>query len=353
MKHLILALLGTVLSAANLASADDPVALRVENLTVPPSTGPLAFVDVENLQNKPYRGSITMKAPQGWQIAPPKREVSLGPGEMRRVPFTIEKGRNVKANSYSIEVSATGAGVTVVRKQAVACASAPYYKPEIDGDPGEWQDAIPVAFAADGKQTVVRTYWNRRQFSILVAVEEDELIGYQPKPDAAGFDAVQVSISPQDTRTGTSGDDEAVRYEFLFVAAGNGAADNGTEGRCFQLAAPGMKLAEAAKERSLGPLECEDAEVAIGRRDGVTYYECGISFRRMRDDIRPSEGREFFLSVLVHDPDGTGLRDLGRAAGLWPWRRNPLAWSRWVGAKRGEKPPFDNKLHWGLCTSKY
>jgi len=330
------------------APAEEPVALRVESLTVPPSTGPLVSVAVKNLTDADYQGAISLRGPELWRIAPERRDVVLGPGETKRVPFTIEKGRNMAANAYPMVVSATGAGATVVREQRVVCASAPYFKPEIDGDPGEWKDAIPVAFTSGGKKTVVSTYWSRRQFSILVALEEDELIRYGPKAAAAGFDAVQVAISPQDTQTGTSEDDEAVRYEFLFVAA-----DGGPSGKCFQLAAPGMKLGEGAKPRELGPLASEDAQVAVGRRTGVTYYECGISFRPMRDDVRPSEGREFFLSVLVHDPDGTGIRDLGQAAGLWPSQRNPLAWSRWVGAKWGSQPPWDNKLHWGLCTSKY
>lgn len=339
-----------VLTASGHTVAAEPVALRVESFTVPPSTGPLVFVNVKNLQDRPYQGSVVMKGPQGWRIAPAKRQVSLAPGEAKRVPFTVEKARNVQANSYPIEVSATGAGTTAVRKQDVACASAPYYKPTIDGKPAEWKDAIPVTFTSGGKKTVISTYWNRRQFSLLVAVEEEKLIGYQEKPAPGGFDAVQLAISPQDTKTGNSPEDEAARYEFLFVAVAGGS---GTRGRCFQLAEPGMKLALAAKARALGPLEYEQAKLAVSRTGGVTYYECSIPFSPMRSEIRPSEGREFYLSVLVHDPDGTGVRDWGQAAGLWPWQRNPLAWSRWVGAKWGQKPPFDNKLHWGLCTSKY
>jgi len=85
----------------------------------------------------------------------------------------------------------------------------------------------------------------------------------------------------------------------------------------------------------------------------VTYYECSIPFRLLRDRIRPSEGREFHLSVLVHDPGGTGIRDWGQAAGMGPPERNRLAWSLWQGAKWGDEPPFDNKTHWGLCSSKY
>ena len=159
---------------------------------------------------------------------------------------------------------------------------------------------------------------------------------------------MQLAVSPEGAITGTSEDEEATRFEFLLVAT-----SEGTGGRCFLLAKPGMKLAEAAKVRRLEPLEYEDADVAVARRDGITYYECSVPFRLMRKAIRPTEGREFSLSVLVHDPDGTGIRDWGQTAGLWPSQRNRLAWSRWEGAKWGQNPPFDNKLQWGMCTSKY
>ena len=68
--------------------------------------------------------------------------------------------------------------------------------------------------------------------------------------------------------------------------------------------------------------------------------------------IRAAPGREFCLSVLVHDGDGTGLRDWGRAAGLWPQQRNRLAWCLWQGAKWPKDPPFDNKIEWGFCSSR-
>ncbi len=330
------------------AMAAPPVVLRVESLTVPPSTGPLIFVNVKNQSDAPFAGTVAMKGPDGWQISPQLKEISLDPGNTKRTAFTIERGQNVRANSYAVEVSATGAGTTVVRKQNIFCASAPYYKPQIDGDPSDWKDAIPVTFTTGGKKTVVSTFWNRRQFSILVAVEEEKLVGYDGESGPAGFDAVQLALSPQDSRTGASADEQTARFEFLLVATGDG-----TGGKCFQLATPGMKLGETQQPRSLGPLQYEKATLAVDRKDGVTYYECGLPFRPMREKIRPSEGREFFLSLLVHDPDGTGIRDLGRAAGMWPGQRNRLAWSLWPGAKWGQQPPFDNKLCWGLCTSKY
>ncbi len=328
-------------------TAEPPVALRTESFGVPPSSQPLTYVRVKNLLDKPYEGTVSVKPPQHWKILPPQQEVALAPGETARLSFKLEGARTIEANSYPVEVTATGGGTNVVRRQDVFCASAPYFKPTIDGDPSDWKHAVPVRFVSGGKKTTVSTLWNRRQFCVLVAVEEDKLTAY-PGGGEKPFDAVQLAISPQETTTGTSPDGEATRFEFLCVATGDGAAAT-----CFQLAEPGMKLAEAAKARELAPLAYDNAEVAVGRKGGVTYYECSFSFTPMRSQIRPSEGREFFFSVLVHDADGTGLRDLGEAAGLWPSQRNPLAWSCFDGAAFGEKPPFDNKLPWGLCTSKY
>ena len=162
---------------ASWCAADEPVALRIENFTVPPATGPLAFVTVKNLLAEPYAGSLSLTAPEGWRIAPAEREVQLEPGQVARVAFTVEQARATVDNSYSCEARATGHGTTVVHRRDVVVASAPYFKPVIDGDPADWQDAIPVTFLTGGKQTVVRTFWNRRSFSLLVAVEEDHLSG--------------------------------------------------------------------------------------------------------------------------------------------------------------------------------
>ena len=323
--------------------AGEPVAVRAESFVVPPSTQPLVYVAVKNLRDTPYQGVVKLKTPAGWRIAPAEREVSLGAGEVKRVAFTVEKGVTTAANAYAVEVTAVGAGVTVVRKQTVVCASAVYFKPTIDGEIADWKDAIPVTFTTGGKKTVIHTYWNRRALSLLVAVEEDRVIGYRPE---GRFDAVQVAIAPRGAPTSTSPGDKATRYEFLFAGAG-------AEAKCFKLAEPGMRLAEAAKPRTLAPLAFDGAKVVVRRVGKVTYYECAIPFKLMREKIQPTEGREFCLSVCVHDPDGTGIRDWGEAAGLWPRQRNRLAWCDWRGGAWGKKWPFDSKIEWGMCASKY
>jgi hypothetical protein len=325
--------------------AANPVAVRVENFTVPPATGPVALVRINNLQNTPYFGCVTLVAPAGWQVAPAEREVQLAAGEVKRVPFAIEKARTNADNMYECEARATGGGTTIAHRRSVQVASAPYFKPKIDGDPGDWDDAIPMTLMTSGKQTVVRTYWNRRAFSILVAVEEDRLVSQSAGKDTE-VDAVQFALAAGGVQTPTSAEDEAVRYEWLLCGGPEKPA-------CYRLLEPGTPLKATQQPRPLAGLRYEDASVAISRSEQTTYYECSLPMRPMSERIRPSEGREFSFGLLVHDPDGTGVRDFGLAADLWPWQRNPLAWSRWPGAQWPEPPPFDSKLPWGMCSSKY
>jgi hypothetical protein len=332
-------------SAASL-SAGEPVALRLGSFIVAPAHMPPAVVTVKNLGRVRYEGSLRIQGPEGWTLAPPEQKVSLEAGQTKPVKFTVQRGTILQSNVYPMVVTAVGGGATVVHRQNVVCTSAPNYRPQIGGKLDDWKDAIPVTFTSGGKKTVISTYWNRKQFALLAAVEEEKLVPWQDQPGPAGCDAVQLAISPEDAPTGSSPDGPSGRYEFLLVATGGG------RGKCFQLADPATRLGETQKARALAPRTLEQAEIAVSRTGGVTYYQCAIPFKTLAE-IRPSEGREFCLSVLVHDPDGTGLRDWGQAAGLWPEDRNRLAWSDWPGAQWPRQPPFDNRLPWGLCSSKY
>jgi hypothetical protein len=345
-------LVGSLLiGAAGSARSAGPIEMRISSFTVAPAHTPLAVVHVRNLSAEPYRGSLRVKGPEGWLIVPPEMEVSVPAGGTARAAFTVQRGTNLEVNSYPIEVSAASAGATVIHRQNVVCASAPYYKPKIDGKTDDWKDAIPVTFVTGGKKTAISTYWNRRQFAILVAVEEDKLVPWLKDASQQPCDAIQLALSPQETATPTSPTEAAARYEFLLVATGS-PQDGRWKAKCFRLAGPATKLGETQKPRDLSPLEFAGAEAMVSRTGTVTYYECAIPFKAL-PEIQPGEGREFCLSLLVHDPDGTGLRDRGRAAGLWPSQRNRLAWSVWPGARWEKEPPFDNKTPWGLCSSKY
>lgn len=318
--------------------------LRAENLTVLPTSRPVLYVRVANVGRQPIDATVSIDVPPSWEISELSKEVELSVGEAARVGFPVADGDVSESNSYPVTMTAEGEGRVVQRHQRISVASAPYFKPEIDGDPGDWKDAIPVTFSRGSRDTTIATYWNRRQFSMLVSVEEARQV---KRGDAGCFDAVQVALAPRGTVTGRSVDQEACRFEYLVFGDADGSGD------CCQLAQPGLKLAEAARCRSLDPLSNDKAKVAMSRIGGVTHYEFSLPLADVRQYIRPSEGREFYLSVLVHDPDGTGVRDWGEAAGLWENERNRLAWSDWEGAKWGSEPPMDCRTEWGMCSSKY
>lgn len=336
-------LIAALLLATSAAAAEPLV--WVEAFTIPPAHSPIFHVAVKNPGEEPLVGTMSVELPGRWTAVPEAAAVSLGPGESARLTFSSEQGANVVANRYPVEVTLTSRGETIRHRQEVSWAGTPYFSPEIDGRVEEWKDAIPITFKTGGKTTTVSTYWNRRRFSVMVAVEEEAL---QPQDGEKRFDAVQIAIAPDGVATGTSPDDEAQRFEFLLVAT-----DGAGQGSVYQLAEPGMKLARAAEPRSLEGLEVDGAELVVRREAGITYYECSLPFGAMRAAIRPSEGRAYQFSVLVHDPGGTGLRDLGRAVGLWPCRRNPLAWSRFPGDAFGETPPYDSKTPWRFISSRH
>ena len=351
---LVLCVAGFLAGGCGAGDADAPaVAVRWENLTVTPATGPVTHVLVKNLRRSTYRGTIRVVCPASWKLNRTSASVTIRPHQTVRVPFAIERGTNAESNSYPVQIEAIGGGAPVRRTQAIVCASAPYFKPQIDGNIDDWGGAIPVTFAVGGKKSVIRTYWSRQNLSLMVAVEETALHPPGSQGAGAGADAVQIAISPRNAETpshhggsATSAGAKAQRYEFLLAAAGKQPG-----GKCFALIQPGQKLSLAPKSRPLAGLELAGAQVAVVRKDGVTYYECSIPLKAM-PLIRADPGREFCLSVLVHDGDGTGLRDWGEAAGLWPQQRNRLARCLWQGAKWPKDPPFDNKIEWGFCSSK-
>jgi len=158
-------LAATFFSPARDVFGNEPVALRIESFAVAPSSQPLARVVIKSLLDTACEGTVSLDVPDGWRIAPEAQPFSLGPGETAWVVFDVERGVSLEANSYPLAVSATVGGVVVTRKQDVVAASAPYFKPTIDGDPSDWEDAIPVTFSTGGCRTVIRTFWNSRQSS--------------------------------------------------------------------------------------------------------------------------------------------------------------------------------------------
>ncbi len=206
------------LSGAKEAAGRAGLELRVQNFTVPPSTGPVGHVLVQNVGDTAYKGKVELKLPAGWTYTPTAFDLSLEPLESVLLPFTIDKAVDTKKNSYAVELIATDdAGGTISRKQNIVCASAPYFKPKIDGDITDWADSIPVTFVGNDKKTVIRTYWTKKMWSVCVVVEETKLGGYRKNAEGGTVDAVQFALAAGGAETGSKPDDKANRYEFLIT----------------------------------------------------------------------------------------------------------------------------------------
>jgi hypothetical protein len=343
---LIILTAGAFCFAANDATFNTYVLVRAENFTVPPATGPLTHILVRNLHDTPHTVTVQPRFPAGWQWTPKQCIVTIEPNQLKRLPFTIEKAVAAISNEYPVEITVLNGFDKMVYRQNIVCASAPYFKPKIDGNFKDWSKAIPVTFTTAGKKTIVNTYWSKRYFYLYVQVEEDRLSGYKKK--AAMVDAVQFALAPSNARTASAEGAKAQRYEFLIVdSVGFFSKD-----KCFCLIKPGIELSLTRQRRNLEGLELKEAQVVVKRQGKITRYECAIPFAVM-PTIKPDVGREIAFSVLVHDPDGTGVRDWGKAAGLWPGQRNWFAWCAWDSVKWPSEAPYDSKIEWGLCSSKY
>lgn len=324
------------------AQADEGLAVRITSFTLAPPHRPQVVVWVRSFLPSRFEGVMRVEGPAGWKILPAQKDISVAPDQTVRVVFGVEQGTLSPANRYPLTVTVERGSQRFVHRQDVAVTTAPYLRPKIDGKADDWKDALPVEFLTQGKKTTIATGWNRKTFCLLVSVEEERQTAWG---GAGPCDAVQLALAAQDAPVPRAPQDPVGRQEFLLVS-------DGQRGRCFRLAEANTLLAQTQRERPLAPLGLPEVEVAVTRTGGVTDYECAIPFKLL-GELRPGEGREFCLSVLVHDPDGTGIRDWGEAAGLWAWERSTTAWTRWPGAVWGAHPPFDSRLPWGLCSSKY
>jgi len=310
-----------------------PVALRADNIVVPPDTGPVVGLTVVNLQKTPYAGKVSVKLPDGWKADKTEFDVTLKAGESKHLPYALEKAIASKTHVYPFTITAVGGGSTVTVQQEVICATSPYVKPKIDGDLAEWvKDAVPVTFVCKGKKTVVRTFWNKRNYCIAVQVQEDKF--------DIEKDAIQFALASGKAKTRNADDAKTDRYEFVI-----------TGGKCFQVAKPGSPLGDTQKPSALPGENLAKSAVAIKRTGDITTYEVSVPMRPMMKVLKPTTGREYRFGVLVHDPDGTGIRQMAAVADPLPGACRKYAWTKWIGAEFPDKPMLDSKLEWGFCTS--
>lgn len=337
-----------------------PVSIRITNFPIGLVTTPNIYVYVENGSTEACEGRLELVGPAGWTFEPAQVDVAVPAGETFRTMFTVYNARLNKENAFSFEAKIVPkkAGQEIITtKQTLRTCSAPFGRPSIDlsdgGDVVEsldvtgphlelkpesvmqrWEDAFPITWTVQQHKTTLRAFWNRRNLSLLIGVEEDHWI---PDGDAL-VDAVQISLaSPIDSKqTGEN------KFEFLVRNVDNKAT-------LVELCSPAQLPNPNSRIDPKTLVAVEESEVSIIRSGRVTWYAVSIPWKSV-PSIRAGEGREFYLSFLIHDPDGTGLRNFADEAGFV--QNYPKAWTPWKGGSLDNKGTRDHRVHWGMCSSK-
>ena len=308
--------------------------IRPKNFIVNPSTGPVHEVMVTNTTDNPFNGTIEISYNKGWTSTPKSHKISIKPHETKMISQAITKAIDYANNSYPVKVVVkNNSGKEVFKENFVTrCFSAPYYEVKVDGDLKEWKDSIPVSFKSKGKNTTLRTYWDRYNFYIAVEVEEDKFNGTS---DSKTPDCVQISISGKKNKS--------VDNQFVAVASNSMWS--------------GDKVYKVRQLHKLPSIVVENAKIDVERDEDkkITTYEIAIPFSAIKG-VRPTAGRGLNFSILVQDPDGTGVREIASIMNMPELKASEKGRS-WYSGGVGEfsvnskDAKFDDRIDFGFCSS--
>ncbi len=307
------------------ASAAEP--WRLSNLPLSPEQKP----NIEVLPTTTLEGELRPIGPDGWRFVP--ESIQVAP-DQKRLVFTVAQGKPDPKNIYPVAVELKKPnGETVRRDHRIFVTTAPNSRldvrgPDENGNTAEqWNDAIAVPWTESERSATIKTVWNRKRFSVLLEIEGLELTPFDGKKPST---AVQVAIGSLQTDRSPG-----ELYQFLAFA-------DGQEGRLVSLSSPDR-----------GPSEYPmvvDSKTFVWKRDKTVFFEISIPFSVLKA-IRPGEGREFTMSLLVHDPTRGEVRDWGRICSA-PKEKSET-WIRWKGDSIAETPLTAPRTGWCLCSSKY
>ncbi|MBF0198104.1 MAG: hypothetical protein HQL32_10345 [Planctomycetes bacterium] len=329
-----------IFTTNSLYSAESVFFMRADNLVVTPSTQPVTQVLVANNSAKDFNGSLSVKFPEGWKVDQVSKELSIKAGESQKIPFAIMSATDIEANSYALSLHLKGGEVEIRKDTSIVCSTAPYAKPKIDGQLDDWKDALPIRFKTGEYGNVVYTYWNRRAFCLALEVNEKKHLNH----NTASPDAIQFALSPEGAQTGKKGNEKSQRYEFLVIPQNQG------EAKVLQLLDFNNELSLCQEAMDVGGEHLAKSYAKCQHKNGKTIYEISIPLKIM-PELRATTGRAFCFSFLIHDPDGTGIRNFGEQMRLPENQKSDFAWRKWQGAKWRQQTEFDNKLEWGFSSS--
>ncbi len=293
-------------------------------------------VRLQNVGLGQQTGALTLGAPKGWKLATKSYDFRLEEGESKTYEFRVtEAPANSKWPLGHVPFSVTTGGKSRLSWQEnvpIASATSVAAAPKIDGDLGEWNDAV-YQVAPPNRARVsakVAFKWDARFLYIAAQVREAALAPRRADEGAyefwRGHDALQIAF-------GTSNGPETVPAPgpfrdsdrgFLLAPFGQrGPRD--IDGRLLKLWAPEKPFNSASDRiRYGGAIAGATCAISRDEKSGLTIYEARLPFSALPGvdplDLAARDGAIRFGWVL-HNDEGAPL-DYGAIAGNFAWWDN-------------------------------
>lgn len=298
-----------------------PVKVALLPLSTPLGETRAITVNIQNLLNTPFEGSVEIVDPAGRQLASNKATVRLAAGASGPVTFDISCSTAVPMNELAVEVTVRNRdGAAVFHEKMdmdftlTAFTARP---PTIDGDLSDWKDAFPVHLhygeGPTTSQSFRATAWTLMdQSNLYVAVRVFDLFHSQEFVDGNLWqgDSIQISIDPQHQRT--EGAYGANDIEVGFA----------TDTKCLkQLSVIYASPNKAILDKAIFRVVRDDAK-------HETRYELAIPLSEIRG-LSSAKGYQFGFNLAVHDANKSFSRERLLEYTEGTSVKNPSAYRTW------------------------
>lgn len=295
-------------------------------------------VRLQNIGLGQQSGQLSLGTPKNWKLATKSYDFRLEEGESKTYEFRATQAPlSPKAPRDRVPLSLVASGKTRLSFEAdVPIASATGVSlaaaPKIDGDLGEWNDAIYQIAPPNRARVSARVAfkWDARYLYIAAQVRETALAPRRAEESAyefwRGHDALQIAF-------GTSSGPETAPAEGPFRDSDRGfllspfgqRAPREYDGRVLKLWAPEKPFNSVAdRTRWGGAVAGAACAITRDEKAGLTIYEARLPFSALPGinpfDLAARDGAVRFGWIL-HNDEGAPL-DFGRAAGNFPWWDN-------------------------------
>ena len=282
-----------------------PVEAAIEPLNRPLAETDTLTVAIRNHLGVPFAGTVELLDAAGSLLkATRSYELSMSPGAVQRIVFTIAKGSPViPLNDYAYTVRVKSTGGAVVLDQPweldIPVTVLTENPPALDGSVQGWTAAYPVHARVSQNGDPIdpanlsATAWSMidsQKLYVMVRVRDD--IHSQDFTNGQLWmgDSIQLSVDPRHTKTeGLYGPDDA---ELGFAVATD------------------QKTQLATRYVSARPTILDQTKFRV-RRDsgaGTTVYQVAVPLTEL-PGLTASDGYQFGWNIAVHDADKTARRE--------------------------------------------